>query len=151
MQKYSEIIKCFLEWKEYSLCIRPKHEDHISFGIIQLCYRTICSKTSQYIPIHRLYEITWIQDHAKDGEFAWKWWEIWYSPKKIDRERSEKIKYATEMHKNGQITVEEFLQAVSIEDMIPKKGLFFICVDYLCHLYVWLCSAEVTKDIISMQ
>lgn len=56
--------------------------------------------------------------------------------KKIHRERSEKIKYATEMRKNGQITVEEFLQAVSIEDMIPKKGLFFICVDYLCHLYV---------------
>lgn len=44
--------------------------------------------------------------------------------RKLDRERDEKIKYATEMLKLNQITIEDFLGAVSIENMIPNKGLF---------------------------
>lgn len=36
------------------------------------------------------------------------------------------IKFATEMRKKGGITVDQFLQAVSIEDMLPAKGLFYL-------------------------
>lgn len=45
------------------------------------------------------------------------------SERKLDRERDEKIKYGTEMLKENKISVVQFLEALSIDKIIPNKGV----------------------------
>lgn len=43
--------------------------------------------------------------------------------RKRDRERNEKINFASKMLKENKITVENFLECVSNEEIVPNKGL----------------------------
>lgn len=43
--------------------------------------------------------------------------------RKRDRERDEKIKFATEMMKDGKISINDFLEAVANDEMMPNKGM----------------------------
>lgn len=54
--------------------------------------------------------------------------------RKIDRERDIKIKHISAMLKNNQISVENFLEVMSDNEMIPKCGrnkLYFLIFSYL--------------------